>query len=94
MLIATPRVVCVHGLGGGSTRTWTNFDVEPPFFWLRDGLAKDFPRLRILSFGYPKTFVGSSVSSLSLTDEARNLRNLLELVSIIISGLLPVTWPY
>lgn len=46
------RIVAVHGLGGHYTRTWTDTTVDPPFFWIKDGLGRDLPECRLLSFGW------------------------------------------
>ncbi|RYO54925.1 hypothetical protein AA0116_g9317 [Alternaria tenuissima] len=45
-------IVAVHGLGGHYTRTWTDTTVDPPFFWIKDGLGRDLPECRLLSFGW------------------------------------------
>ena len=44
--------MAVHGLSGGSAKTWTDNKSDPPFFWLRDGLGKDLEDCSILTYGY------------------------------------------
>lgn len=43
-------IVAVHGLGGSAHRTWINSAAQT--LWLRDFLQRDFPRSRIMSYGY------------------------------------------
>ncbi|CAI6340753.1 unnamed protein product [Periconia digitata] len=45
-------IVAVHGFDGHYTRTWTNLEADPPFFWIRDGLGKDLPQCRLLTYAY------------------------------------------
>ena len=61
--------------------TWTNTAINPPFFWLRDGLARDNPRLRILSFGYTTRSPGTTGGLYTLEDNAKQLHHLLAEVS-------------
>ncbi|EQB51678.1 hypothetical protein CGLO_08762 [Colletotrichum gloeosporioides Cg-14] len=50
-------LIAIHGVGGHAVETWTCGDR----FWLRDFLPLDFPRARVLTFG----FDGSSVFNAS-----------------------------
>jgi hypothetical protein len=43
-------IVFVHGLTGGSAKTW--FDAPSGIYWPSDLLAKDLPNVRILAFDY------------------------------------------
>lgn len=45
--------VFVHGLNGGSRKTWT-YGEDPDLYWPKEWLAKDpaFKNVRIHSFGY------------------------------------------
>lgn len=43
-------IVAVHGLGGSPYRSWIH--KESQILWLRDFLQRDFPRSRVMSYGY------------------------------------------
>ena len=66
-------LVFVHGLGGGSRKTWTNFDT-PASFWPKEWLSRDadFDRVRAHSFGYDAGW-GRKGSVLNIHDFARFL---------------------
>jgi len=52
---AKADIVFVHGLKGGSVKTWRQMDSdvgETSDCWPKDWLASDFPNARILSIGY------------------------------------------
>lgn len=44
----------VHGLGGHRYNTWSKNNV----FWPRDLLSRDFPDVRVITFGYDSVVVG------------------------------------
>ena len=62
-------IVAVHGLGGGSYKTWTHKNGK---LWLRDFLPADLPGARIFTYGYNSTFVFSRETG-TLRDYARDL---------------------
>ncbi|KAK5990317.1 Protein SERAC1-like protein [Cladobotryum mycophilum] len=71
---ALVEIIFVHGLGGGSQRTWTNSRIEGGFWpqsWLPDD--PEFECARIHSFGYDADWRDRSLSVLSIQDFARNL---------------------
>jgi hypothetical protein len=49
VVVTVSSIVAVHGLGGGSCKTWTHRDGT---FWLHDLLPKDIINARIMTFGY------------------------------------------
>ena len=65
--------IFVHGLGGGSRRTWTKFD-SPKSFWPKEWLPHDpdLHRVRIHSFGYQADW-RSSGNVLDVHDFGRSL---------------------
>ncbi len=54
MLIRYISIVFVHGIRGGSHRTWSQNGV----LWPRDLLAEDIPNARIMTVGPPFRPVG------------------------------------
>ena len=66
-------LVFVHGLGGGSRRTWTILD-KPANFWPKEWLSNDadFSRTRVHSFGYEAEWRRKG-SVLDIHDFARSL---------------------
>lgn len=48
-------MVAVHGLNGGSDKTWTH--QKSGKMWLRDFLPKALPDVRIMTYGYDAKFV-------------------------------------
>ncbi|KAI0408779.1 hypothetical protein F4802DRAFT_366865 [Xylaria palmicola] len=73
---ATPVVdiVFVHGLGGGSRKTWAK-TVDPLHFWPKAWLPEDvdFRDARIHSFGYNADWVERRQSILNIHDFAQSL---------------------
>jgi hypothetical protein len=65
-------VVFVHGLTGGLKKTWTH---EDGTFWPQDLLPNDFPKARIMTFGYDAdiTHVFGQVSTNTLRDHGKTL---------------------
>lgn len=66
-------LVFVHGLGGGSRRTWTSLD-RPANFWPKEWLSRDpdFDQARAHSFGYEADWRKKG-SVLDIHDFARSL---------------------
>ena len=66
-------LVFVHGLGGGSRKTWTNPD-KSATFWPKEWLSRDgdFDRTRVHSFGYEADWRRRG-SVLDIHDFARSL---------------------
>jgi hypothetical protein len=66
-----PRVeyVFVHGLGGGSTKTWC-LEPDPWFFWPKEWLPRHpaFRNVRIHSFGYDADYGRAGPSLLGIRD--------------------------
>jgi hypothetical protein len=62
----------VHGLTGNREKTWTHGN---GIFWLRDLLREDFPRARIMTFGYDADVVRfwTIASSNRLQDHGKSL---------------------
>jgi len=63
-------VVAVTGLAGhayGSWRSQTTYKM-----WLKDFLPEDVTNVRIMTYGYDSTLVGSENSAMSLNDYKRN----------------------
>lgn len=73
---ATPAVdlVFVHGLGGGSRKTWAK-TVDPSHFWPKAWLPEDvdFRDVRIHSFGYNADWVERRESILNIHDFSQSL---------------------
>ena len=65
-------LVFVHGLGGGSTSTWTKSG-NPTLYWPREWLPQDpdFQDVRIHSFGYNSNW--GDESTLGIHDFAKSL---------------------
>jgi len=66
-------VVFLHGLRGGPLMTWrTTAEIHHDRMevWPRDWLAREFPRVRILSVGYDSNLTGWSGRNLSLEEQA------------------------
>jgi pimeloyl-ACP methyl ester carboxylesterase len=67
--------VFVHGLGGGSTKTWC-LSEDPTLFWPKEWLPRDpgFSKVQIHSFGYDADWSSSkSTPSLNIHDFGRSL---------------------
>jgi pimeloyl-ACP methyl ester carboxylesterase len=69
---AVADIIFVHGLGGGSHKTWTK-NADPALFWPKEWLPKDteFQNIRIHTFGYDSDWDKPSV--LGIRDFATNL---------------------
>lgn len=63
------EIIFVHGLHGGSVKTWQNGS-DPDSFWPQKWLPNetDFRNARIYSFGYETDFKSSEPSFLSVND--------------------------
>lgn len=61
--------VFVHGLGGGSTKTWC-IEPYPSYFWPKDWLPRhvSFRNVRIHSFGYNADWMEKGQSVVSVHD--------------------------
>jgi hypothetical protein len=71
--------VFVHGLGGGSKKTWTHGD-DPNLYWPKEWLSKDpaFENVRIHSFGYDSNWADTKASTNSVHDFGQDLLNHLQ----------------
>lgn len=71
---AVADVVFIHGLGGGSRKTWS-FSSDPDHFWPRAWLPEDqdFKDVRVHSFGYKADWGERRQSILNIHDFARSL---------------------
>jgi hypothetical protein len=69
---AIADLVFVHGLGGGSRRTWSK-DEDPNLFWPQEWLPQDpaFKDVRIHTFGYDSNWNKESI--LNIHDFAKTL---------------------
>lgn len=72
MLTCLPSVVFVHGLTGNREKTWTHANA---MFWPGTLLSQDFPRARIMTFGYDADVVRfwTIASSNRLDDHGKSL---------------------
>lgn len=87
MLSFTPSIVALHGLNGSSIKTWTapcpkskskSKDGRKETHWLRDLLPHDFPKARIMTFGYDATAAFTD-STAGIAEHARDLLSCLML---------------
>lgn len=71
--------VFVHGLGGGSRKTWSKSD-HPEHFWPRAWLPYDrgFMNVRIHSFGYDADWGSTKADVSNIADFALGLLNVLK----------------
>lgn len=69
---AIADLIFVHGLGGGSKKTWTH-DRDPELYWPQKWLSQDagFKDVRIHSFGYDSRL--DHESNLNIHDFAKSL---------------------
>ena len=69
---AVADIVFVHGLGGGSRKTWTKNE-NPALFWPKEWLPQDpeFRNVRIHTFGYDSNW--DKPSALGIREFATNL---------------------
>lgn len=76
--VPNPQVdfIFVHGLGGGSRKTWSALQ-DPDYFWPRSWLPKEpaFANVRIHTFGYAADWTQRHESLLSIRDFARSFIN-------------------
>ncbi|KAJ9497212.1 hypothetical protein H2202_007369 [Exophiala xenobiotica] len=68
----TADIIFVHGLGGGSRKTWTKND-NPDLYWPQEWLPQDpaFQNVRIHMFGYDSNWDKASI--LNIHDFAKSL---------------------
>jgi hypothetical protein len=61
--------IFVHGLGGGSTKTWC-IEPDPSYFWPKEWLPRhaSFRNVRIHSFGYNADWMGKGQSVVDVHD--------------------------
>jgi hypothetical protein len=66
--------VFVHGLGGGSTKTWC-LSEDPNLFWPKEWLPRDpaFRNVRIHSFGYNADWTDTKDTALNIQDFGQSL---------------------
>lgn len=66
--------IFVHGLGGGSRKTWTK-TADPYHYWPKEWLPRDpdFKNTRISSFGYIADWGARKDSVLEINDFAHSL---------------------
>jgi hypothetical protein len=66
--------IFVHGLRGGSRKTWS-FSDDPALFWPKEWLPQEdaFKHVRIHSFGYNADFSERGVSVTNVNDFGRSL---------------------
>jgi hypothetical protein len=77
-------VVAVHGIHGDRENTWTaeGANDESSCNWLKDRIYNDYPRSRILTFGYDASSAGGGIyamkrireKALQLLDDLVELR--------------------
>lgn len=68
------ELVFVHGLGGGSRKTWCK-DGDAAKYWPKEWLPMnpEFRNVRIHSFGYDSSYLNTNKSLLSVHDFGRSL---------------------
>jgi hypothetical protein len=66
--------VFVHGLGGGSRKTWSK-GPDPALFWPKEWLSRDpeFKNVRVHSFGYDSDWIERRDSVLDIHDFGKAL---------------------
>jgi hypothetical protein len=78
LLFAPPEpivdFVFVHGLGGGSRKTWSKGQ-DPTLFWPKEWLSRDpeFKQVRLHSFGYDADWAERRESILDIYGFGKNL---------------------
>jgi hypothetical protein len=72
-------MIFIHGLGGGSRKTWSK-DIAPRIFWPKEWLSRDteFERIRVHSFGYNADWKERTSSILNIHDFANALLSSLQ----------------
>ncbi|TLD25173.1 hypothetical protein PspLS_05923 [Pyricularia sp. CBS 133598] len=70
----TADVIFIHGLGGGSRKTWS-FSPNPDHFWPQSWLPSDpdFADVRFHTFGYKADWADRQQSALNIRDFAQSL---------------------
>ena len=78
------EIIFVHGLGGGSRKTWSK-GPDPESFWPKEWLSKDpeFEKVRIHSFGYNSSWSDSTERVLDIEDFARAFLAALQSSSLV-----------
>lgn len=76
--------VFVHGLRGGSFKTWRKYD-DPSFLWPRSWLSAhpDFTHVRTSTFGYESDYLSRQGYRLDVHDFGRKLSNELQISSFL-----------
>jgi hypothetical protein len=69
-------VIAVTGLAGHAFGSWRNRETLQ--MWLKDFLPYDIPNLRVLTYGYDSSLVGTSRTDSSLLDYQRNFIQAIE----------------
>ena len=66
--------VFVHGLGGGSRKTWSESE-DPASFWPQEWLSKDpaFRNARVHNFGYNADWIDRKENILNIHDFGQSL---------------------
>lgn len=77
-------IIFVHGLGGGSRKTWEK-DGDPKLFWPKEWLSREpeFRRSRVHSFGYQADWIDRKASDLNISDFSTSLLNALQTSPLI-----------
>jgi hypothetical protein len=77
-------LIFVHGLGGGSRKTWS-FGSDASLFWPREWLPRDpeFANVRIHSFGYDADYANRRSSNLQIYDFAKKLLSAMQYSPLI-----------
>jgi hypothetical protein len=65
-------VIFVHGLRGGSVRSWCR-NRDRKLFWPGEFLPEDLPRARIYTFGYDANFTSAKSDLCNVLDFAKQL---------------------
>jgi hypothetical protein len=67
-------IVFVHGLGGGSRKTWCKGD-DPSLYWPKEWLQRDpeFKNVRVYGFGYDSDWITRRDSQLGVHDFGKAL---------------------
>lgn len=69
-------MIAVTGLAGHAFGSWRNRETLQ--MWLKDFLPYDIPNLRVLTYGYDSSLVGTSRTDSSLLDYQRNFIQAIE----------------
>ncbi|RPA81635.1 hypothetical protein BJ508DRAFT_306459 [Ascobolus immersus RN42] len=83
-------IIFVHGLGGGSFRTWSPGS-DPVRFWPNRLLPVDIPQARLHTFGYNADFTSPrTANSQSVLDFAKQLLERMRVYSVPYFGEFPI----